>query len=120
MKYLCYTLGTETDAIPAPSPDMMAEMGDFVAEAMASGKLIATGGVAPIAQAFRVRYDAGEFTVTDGPFSEAKELVGGWALIDVPTRAEAEEMAKRFLRIAGGGESTIRPSFGPDDDFPMR
>ena len=110
MKYLCYTLGDESAAIPAPpNPEMMAQMEAFVQDAFERGLLLATGGVGPLAESFRVTYVDGGVEVTDGPFAEAKELVGGWALIDVPSRAEAVDLAPRFLRIAGGGSSTIRP-----------
>lgn len=55
----------------------------------------------------------GKFTVTDWPFTEARELIGGWALLEVRDKAEAVEWAKRFLSIAGNGESTIRQVYGP-------
>jgi len=60
-----------------------------------------------------VRYADGEFTVIDGPYTEAKELIGGWGLMEVGDKAEAIEWTKRFLATAGGGESTIRQVFGP-------
>jgi len=60
-----------------------------------------------------VRYADGEFTVIDGPYTEAKELIGGWGLMEVRDKAEAVEWTKRFLAVAGGGESTIRQVFGP-------
>ena len=118
MKYFCYTMGDERDAIPPPAPADMAAMGEFVAEMMAKGVLLATGGMAPTSMAVRIRYEENEYTVTDGPFAEARELVGGWALIDVPSKDEALGIAKRFLKLAGGGESTIRPVFGPEDFAP--
>ncbi len=52
-----------------------------------------------------------KFTVVDGPFTEAKELIGGWALMEVRDKAEAIEWTKRFLAIAGDGESTVRPVY---------
>jgi len=63
------------------------------------------------AQGTKVTYKGGEFTVTDGPFAEAKELIGGWALMEVRDRDEAIEWTKRFLSVAGEGESTIRRVF---------
>ena len=74
--------------------------------------LLATGGLMPPDQAIKVKYSGGEFTVLDGPFAEAKELVGGWALMEVRDRAEAIEWTKRFLAIAGEGESTLREVAG--------
>ena len=87
-------------------------MGAFVEEATKAGVLLATGGVGPLEEAVKVQYHDGEFTVLDGPFTEAKELVGGWALLECRDKDEAIEWTKRFLEIAGHGESTIRTVYG--------
>jgi hypothetical protein len=108
MRFLGYTLADPSVPIPPPSPDMFAKMGAFVEEATKAGVLLATGGLGPVEEATRVKYADGEFTVLDGPFSEAKELVGGWALMETRDKDEAIEWTKRFLAIAGPGESTIR------------
>lgn len=108
MRFFGYTLGDPTAPMPQPDPAMYAKMGEFVAEATQAGVLLATGGLAPFEQATKIRYADGEFTVLDGPFAEAKELVGGWALMEVRDKDEAIEWVKRFLTIAGPGESTIR------------
>ena len=108
MRFLGYTLADPSVPMPPPSGEMMAKMGAFVEEATKAGVLVATGGVGPLADATRVRYADGEFTVLDGPFTEAKELVGGWALMECRDKAEAVEWTKRFLDIAGDGESTLR------------
>jgi hypothetical protein len=113
MRFLGYQLGDPSVPMPPPDPAMFAAMGEFVAEATRAGVLLATGGTAPPEQATKVRYADGEFTVLDGPFTEAKELVGGWALMEVRDKAEAIEWTKRFLAIAGGGESTLREVVGP-------
>ena len=86
-------------------------MGAFVEEATKAGVLLATGGVAPTAMGARVSLHNGEFTVTDGPFAEAKELIGGWALCECRDKDEAVEWTKRFLSIVGEGESTVRAVF---------
>jgi len=112
MRFLGYTLADPSIPIPPPSPDLYAKMGAFVEEATKAGVLLATGGLAPLDEAIRVRYADGEFTVLDGPFAEAKELVGGWALMEVRDKEEAIEWTKRFLAIAGPGESTIRQVSG--------
>jgi hypothetical protein len=75
--------------------------------------LLATGGLAPLDEAVKVKYADGEFTILDGPFAEAKELVGGWGLMETRDIAEAVEWTKRFLALAGPGESTIRQVYGP-------
>jgi hypothetical protein len=111
MRFLGYTLADPAVPIPPPSPDMYAKMGAFIEEATKAGVLVATGGLGPLDDATRVRYDGTNFTILDGPFSEAKELVGGWALMETRDKDEAIEWTKRFLSIAGPGESTIRPVF---------
>lgn len=108
MRFLGYTMGDPSAPFSPPTPELMAEMGAFIEEATKAGVLLATGGVAPFAEATRVTYDGGKFTVVDGPYTEAKELIGGWALMEVRDKDEAVEWTKRFLRIAGAGESTLR------------
>jgi len=114
MQFLMYSLGDESVPVPPPTPELMAEMGAFVEEATKAGVLLATGGVGPTALGAKVRLQDGIFTVTDGPFAEAKELVGGWALCECRDKEEAIEWAKRFLSIVGDGESRIRPVFGAE------
>ncbi|HZC40687.1 MAG TPA: YciI family protein [Streptosporangiaceae bacterium] len=111
MRFLGYTLADPSQPIPPPDQEMMAKMGAFMEEATKAGVLVATGGVGPLDEAVKVKYSGGEFTVLDGPFTEAKELVGGWALLECRDKAEAIEWTKRFLAIAGEGESTIRPVY---------
>jgi hypothetical protein len=117
MRFLMYTLGDEADPrlLTPPTPELMAEMGAFMAEATKAGALIATGGVGPSALGAKVELTGGTFTVTDGPFSEAKELIGGWALVEAASKEEAISWAKRFLSIVGSGESRIRQVFGSED-----
>jgi hypothetical protein len=117
MRFFCYTMGDESAPMTPPTPEMMAEMGQWVDEAMKAGWLIETGGFAPTTQAVKVRLENGKFTTTDGPFAEAKELIGGWALVEFPSRDEAIEMMKKFLTITGDGESVVRQVLGPEDDF---
>lgn len=118
MRFFMYTLGDESIPMPPPTPELMAEMGAFMAEATQSGALIQTGGFAPSAMGAKVDLANGAYTVTDGPFSEAKELIGGWALIEAASKEEAIGHAKRFLGIVGGGEARIRQVFGPEDGAP--
>ena len=111
MRFLGYTLGDPSAPVPPPSQELYARMGEFVEEATKAGVLLATGGLGPVAEATKVIRSGGKFTVVDGPFTEAKELIGGWALMEVRDKAEAIEWTKRFLDIAGDGESTIRPVY---------
>jgi hypothetical protein len=108
MRFLGYTLGDPSAPIPPPSQELYAEMGKFIEEATKAGVLVATGGLGPVSESTKVIRSGGKFTVVDGPFTEAKELIGGWALMEVRDKAEAIEWTKRFLDVAGDGESTIR------------
>ena len=119
MRFFMYTLGDESVPMPPPTPELMERMGVFMAEATKSGALIQTGGFGPSVLGAKVSYDGSEFTVTDGPFSEAKELIGGWALVEAPTKEAAIQMAKDFLAVVGGGDSRIRQVFGPEDGPPQ-
>ena len=111
MRFLGYTLADPSIPAPPPSEEMFAKMGAFVEEATKAGVLLATGGLGPVDEAVKVSYDGSQYTVLDGPFSEAKELVGGWALMECRDKDEAVEWTKRFLGVVGFGESTIRPVY---------
>jgi hypothetical protein len=113
MQFLSYTLGDPKAYSQEPKQELMEEMGAFIEEATKAGVLLATGGLAPLDEAIRVTRTGGKFTMVDGPFTEAKELVGGWALMECRDKDEAVEWAKRFLNIAGDGQTTIRQTFGP-------
>jgi len=107
MRYLMTTRPSDT----APDEKLYAEMGRFVEELTAAGVLLATGGLEP--GGVLVRSAGEEITVTDGPFAEAKEAVAGFALIEVRSKEEAVELARRFRRIVGDGESVVQQVFGP-------
>jgi hypothetical protein len=111
MRFLCYSLGDPNAPIAPPTPELFDEMGKFMEEATKAGALVAAGGVGPLDSAAKVSYDGSDFTVVDGPVTEAKELIGGWALLECRDKDEAVEWTRRFLAIAGPGESTVRPSF---------
>ncbi|QHC27309.1 YciI family protein [Streptomyces sp. GS7] len=84
-----------------PSPELMAEMGRLMDEMTKAGVLLDTAGLRPSAEGSRVRLSGGKLSVTDGPFAEAKEVIGGYALIQAASKEEAVEWAKRFLRVHG-------------------
>ena len=110
MRFLGYTLANEAETpTEPPRPELYEEMGRFVEEATQAGVIVATGGISPTSEGAIVSLRDGEFTVVDGPFTEAKELVGGWALLECRDKAEAIEWTKRFLSVLGEGESRIRP-----------
>ena len=115
MRYLGYTLGDPSAPIAPPTQEDFAKMGEFIEEATKAGVFLTGGGVAPLDEAVKIQYHDGEFTVLDGPFTEAKELVGGWALLECRDMAEAIEWTKRFLTVAGrvrarSGRSTDPPA----------
>lgn len=91
-----------------PTPEHMAEMGKLIQELAQSGVLLATDGLQASSKGARVKLSQGKVTVTDGPFTEAKELIGGYAIFQLPSKAEAIELTKRFLSVAGEGEVEIR------------
>ena len=86
-------------------------MGKLVEEGMKAGWLLATEGCLPSALGVRVRRSGGELTVTDGPFAETKEVVGGFAILKADSKEEAIELAKTFLSHVGQGECELRPLF---------
>ena len=90
----------------------MAEMGKFIGEAMQAGVLVTTGALPP--KGTRLQFSGGKFTVTDGPFIELKELMGGWAVLQVKSLDEAIEWCKRFRKLIGEGETEIVQIFGPE------
>jgi hypothetical protein len=113
MQFLIYDTNQNPETGNPPTPEMMAEMGEFIAEAVQAGVVVTTGALLPTST--RLRLSGGKFTVSDGPFIEAKELLGGFAVIQVGSLQEAIEWSKRFRQIVGDGESEIVQVFGPDD-----
>jgi hypothetical protein len=84
-----------------PSERLQAEMGKLIDEWTREGKLIRTAGLRPTREGFRVRSRYGAISTTDGPFTETKEVIGGYAILEAKDRAEAVELTKRFLEIHG-------------------
>ena len=82
-----------------PPPEFMPAMGAFVGEMYGAGVLLDTGGLMPGAEAVRLRLSGGKQTVTDGPFAEAKEVIGGYAIVRASSRAEAIDLARRFMAV---------------------
>jgi hypothetical protein len=106
MKFLSVYRNVERN-VP-PSPEQMARMGRLVEEGLKSGKLLATEGCMPSVTGARIRVSNGKFGVTDGPFTEAKEVIGGFAIIQANSKQEAVEYVKEFLTEVGEGECELR------------
>ena len=107
MKFLCIYKPAKKEGTP-PTQQEMDEMGKLIEDWMKSGVLLATEGCLPSALGARVRQSNGKVTVMDGPFTDSKEIVGGFALIRVDSKGEAIERTKIFLGVAGDGETEIR------------
>ncbi len=116
MKFLMTYAG---DRSVAPSPEKLAELGKFTNEMVASGIVVLHGGLVRPSTGKRVRMVGGQFSVTDGPFAETKEVIDGFALIEVESREVAVQMAERFMRVAGDGEGEILQVFEPHDIPPI-
>ena len=84
-----------------PSDQLMADMGKLMQEMTEAGVLLDTAGLRPTSEGTRIRIIRGKLSVTDGPFTESKEVIGGYALIQAKTREEAIEWGKRFLQVHG-------------------
>ena len=90
-------------------------MGEFVAQGFKSGVLKDTAGLKGSAEGFRVRSSGGKLRVTDGPFSESKEIVGGYALVEVSSKEQALDVARQFMELhrvhwpSFDGECEARP-----------
>ena len=83
----------------APPPDFYAAMGRYLAEVATTGRLVTMGGLLPSAAGAQVRATGGDVVVSHGPFTEATELVGGYAVFQVDSKEEAVQMAADFVRL---------------------
>ena len=105
-----YKPGKEDFAFPPP-----AEMGKLIDEMTRAGVFLETDGLRPSSEGARLRISGRTCTVTDGPFAETKELIAGYAVLRVTSKAEAIDWAKRFLTLMGEGESEVRRMFDRED-----
>src|SRR6267378_2597157 len=106
MKFLSMCKSAER-GVP-PSPEEMNKMGKLSEEGMKAGWLVASEGCLPSALGARVRSTNGKVSVTDGPFTESKEVVGGFAILRANSKEEAIQLAKDFLQVVGEGECELR------------
>ncbi len=119
MKYLTFIRHPESIRDMAPPPGFMDEMRLFVEKSRKDGSLVDTGGLLPSKDGVRLRLAGGKLTVTDGPFSESKEVIGGWAILTGKTKADVIRVATEFMELhrkhwpGFEGESEVRPMFDP-------
>ena len=85
----------------APTEQLMTDMGRLIEEMTRSGALVSTAGLRPTSEGVRVRQRHGKQSTTDGPFTETKEVIGGYAVLEAKSMAEAIELTRRFLRVHG-------------------
>ena len=104
-----------------PPKELMDAIDKLAEEATKAGEMIESGGLGPSAAGSRVRLAGGKITVTDGPFTEAKEVFGGYAMFELKSKEEAIERTRRFMQLhhkhwpGWEGETEIRQVFGPPE-----
>ena len=122
MRFMMIVKSAENLGFP-PKP-LMDAIGKLSEDAVKAGTMIGSGGLLPTATGTRVRLSGGKVTVIDGPFTEAKEVVGGYAQFELKSKEEAIEGAKRFMELhkehwpGWEGETEIREMFGPQGCSP--
>ena len=119
MKFMVMVKHAENSG--APPKELMDAIAILTEEAVQNGSMISSGGLAPTAQSTRVRVSGGKLNVIDGPFTEAKEVVGGYAQFELKSKQEAIDGAVRFMELhrkhwpGWEGEAEVRQMFGPED-----
>ena len=98
-RYLMLIIHGEDYRLETVPQSLFGAMGEFVEKNLKSGALIDTAGLLPTSQGSRVRLAGGKIKVTDGPFTEAKEMVGGYALVEAKSKKEAIDLATKFMDI---------------------
>ena len=122
MKFMILVKATkDTEKGTMPAESLFAEMAAYHEQLQKAGVLVDADGLKPTSKGWRIRYDGQKRTVVDGPFAETKELVAGYTIIDVKSRAEALEWTKKFPNPSvdgGAAEIEVRP-FYELEDFPQ-
>jgi hypothetical protein len=96
---LIHSSDANTEGLTTPPPALMERLGGLIGEMMGQGKVLSSEGLMPSALGSRVKVSRGRLKITDGPFSEAKELIGGFAIIKVDSKEEAVEIGRRWMQI---------------------
>jgi hypothetical protein len=115
MRYMALLKGSPETEAYVPSKEEMGKMGKLVEEGMSAGWLVATEGLHPSSRAARLSLAGGKRAITDGPFTESKELIASYALLEVSSREEAVERTWGFLETIGGGEVELWQVYSPED-----
>lgn len=101
MQFFVYFTRNEDEPMTPPSPEGMAKMGKFMEESFKSGKIVATGQLP--GETTHIRLEDGEFSVSDGPFIEGKDLIPGFTVIEVDSKQKAIDWAKELRECMGDG-----------------
>lgn len=115
MRYLSFVRSSEKYREAQPPPALMEAMGKLTEKFTKAGALVDTGGLAPSRDGFRMRLASGKLTTVDGPFSESKEIIGGWAILEAGSKAEALRFTTEFMELHRKywpefeGECEVRP-----------
>jgi hypothetical protein len=115
MKFLLMTTPDPNAPPRIPNPDEYAEMGKLIEDGFRDGTLVATGTMDP--KVTKITSAAGNISLTDGPFTEAKEAIVGYALVNVDSKEQAIELSKRFWKIVGDGSGVIQRLYDPNEDW---
>src|SRR5678816_1221493 len=103
---------------PPPTPEKMAAIGAYTQKNIASGVVVMTGGLVRPTKGIQISCEAGKVSVTDGPFAETKELIDGFALVQVASKEEAIRVASEFMQLAGDGVGEILQVFDMGEGQP--
>ena len=115
MRYMMFIKHTQDYGNVQPPAGLYEEMGKFIEETTKSGNFVGGAGLQPTSAGTRVKLKGGKITVVDGPFTESKEIVGGYAIIDAKSHEEALGLARRFMELhqkhwpTFEGECEVRP-----------
>jgi hypothetical protein len=104
--------------VPPPTPEKLAAIGAYTQKNMQAGIVVMTGGLVRPTHGTKVKCERGKVSVTDGPFAETKELIDGFALVEVPSKAAAIALATEFMELAGDGAGEILQLFEPGGPQP--
>ncbi len=121
MKYMTFVRHSESYRESGPPQALMEAMGKFVERLAREGRFVDGGGLLPSKDGVRMRIAKGKLTVIDGPFTETKEVVGGYAILKTESREEALRIQAEFMELHQKywpefeGESELRPMFAPGE-----
>lgn len=119
-RYLAFVRAAESP-LEGPPPEAVEVVEQFMQKCLEAGSLVDRGALLPSKEGFRVRLARGAITVTDGPFTEAKEVIGGWAILELASKAEALRMTRELMELhlkhwpGFEGEAEVRAMYGPEE-----